>query len=313
MSLNIRARSADIEAFVISNLSLRLRSSLLKCRKRRSTALPMNPFIRSILHPTDFSDLSGLAFGHALRIALATRSKLHLLHVEPHDTGSALAFPHAQRLLVQWGLSDADDPPWVVASKLGIEVDATSIRRQEPTQGILGFLHDQACDLIVLATHGGDGLEHWLRGSVSEIVARHAAIPTLFIAPGARGFVDQVSGEIRVRRALVPVDFSPAPDKAIKIVQLMGRALTGTDIMLHLLHVGRSSPSVPATYGRKPLVMLRQGNVAKSIVDVAIEFDVDFIGMSTAGHRNVLDALRGSTTERVIRHAPCPVLAVPAV
>jgi nucleotide-binding universal stress UspA family protein len=33
--------------------------------------------------------------------------------------------------------------------------------------------------------------------------------------------------------------------------------------------------------------------------------------MPTAGHHGVLDALRGSTTERVIRHAPCPVLALP--
>jgi nucleotide-binding universal stress UspA family protein len=32
--------------------------------------------------------------------------------------------------------------------------------------------------------------------------------------------------------------------------------------------------------------------------------------MPTAGHHGVLDALRGSTTERVIRHAPCPVLAL---
>src|SRR5215469_2990726 len=37
--------------------------------------------IRSIVHPTDFSDLSAAAFAHALRIALAARSKLHLLHV----------------------------------------------------------------------------------------------------------------------------------------------------------------------------------------------------------------------------------------
>ena len=58
--------------------------------------------------------------------------------------------------------------------------------------------------------------------------------------------------------------------------------------------------------------MLRYGNVVKSIVDAAIEFDVDLIGMPTAGHHSVLDALRGSTTERVIRHTPCPVFAVPA-
>src|SRR5271166_5860114 len=252
----------------------------------------MDAFIRSILHPTDFSDLSGVAFGHALRIALATRSKLHLLHVEQHDTGAALAFPQARRLLVQWGLSEPDDPPSMIASKLGIEVDATSIRQQEPTQGILGYLGDHACDLIVLATHGGDGLEHWLRGSVSEIVARHSAVPTLFIAPGARGFVSQVSGEIRLRRALVPVDVSPTPDKAINAVQLMGRALTGADINLHLLHVGHTPPSVPATHGPRPTVMLRHGNIVQSIVDVAVEFDFDFIAMATAGHRSVLDALR---------------------
>ena len=73
--------------------------------------------IRSILHPTDFSELSGVAFAHALRIALATRSRLHLLHVSEHDTGEALAFPHARRLLAQWGLSEEDDAPWVIAAQ----------------------------------------------------------------------------------------------------------------------------------------------------------------------------------------------------
>jgi nucleotide-binding universal stress UspA family protein len=58
--------------------------------------------------------------------------------------------------------------------------------------------------------------------------------------------------------------------------------------------------------------MLRAGNVVGSVIDAAIEFDVDLIGMPTAGHHGILDALRGSTTERVIRHAPCPVLALPA-
>jgi nucleotide-binding universal stress UspA family protein len=47
-------------------------------------------------------------------------------------------------------------------------------------------------------------------------------------------------------------------------------------------------------------------------VDAAIEFDVDAIAMPTAGHHGILDALRGSTTERVIRHAPCPVFALSA-
>jgi hypothetical protein len=34
--------------------------------------------------------------------------------------------------------------------------------------------------------------------------------------------------------------------------------------------------------------------------------------MATQGHHGFLDALRGSTTERIVRHAACPVLAVSA-
>jgi nucleotide-binding universal stress UspA family protein len=275
----------------------------------------MNPSIRSIVHPTDFSDLSTAAFAHALRIALAAKCKLHVVHVEPH-AGEALAFPHVRRLLVQWGLSDEDDPPWVVATKLGIEVDNIRLKWQEPTQGLVDFLSEQSSDLVVLATHGRDGVERWLDGSVAEAVFRRSAIPTLFIAPGARDFVSRVSGDIRLQRVLVPIDFSPAPGDAVETVERFGRLLTGTNIAVHLLHVGSSVPLLHAASSNAPPlppVMLRSGNVVKSIVDAAIEFDVDFIGMPTAGHHGVLDALRGSTTERVIRHAPCPVLALPEV
>ena len=38
----------------------------------------------------------------------------------------------------------------------------------------------------------------------------------------------------------------------------------------------------------------------------------DLMVLATQGHIDFLDALRGSTTERVLRGAHCPVLAVPA-
>jgi nucleotide-binding universal stress UspA family protein len=269
--------------------------------------------IRSIVHPTDFSDLSAAAFAHALRIALAARSKLHLLHVSQYDANEALAFPQAQRLLAQWGLSHEDDPPWTIASKLGIEVDNIRIKLQEPSQAIVDFLSEHGSDLVVLATHGRDGVAHWLHGSVAEAVFRRSAIPTLFIAPGARGFVDQVSGDVQLKRVLVPVDFSPPPGRAIAAIQHFGRLLTGATVAVDLLHVGEAAPRLRVASSSALLpVILRSGNVVESIVDAAIEFDVDAIAMPTAGHHGVLDALRGSTTERVIRHAPCPVFALSA-
>jgi nucleotide-binding universal stress UspA family protein len=35
--------------------------------------------------------------------------------------------------------------------------------------------------------------------------------------------------------------------------------------------------------------------------------------MATEGRQGFVDAVRGSVTERVVRGAPCPVLAVPAI
>jgi nucleotide-binding universal stress UspA family protein len=51
--------------------------------------------------------------------------------------------------------------------------------------------------------------------------------------------------------------------------------------------------------------------VVETIVETAADWQADLIGMPTAGHDGFLDALRGSTTERVLRQAPCPLLAVP--
>jgi nucleotide-binding universal stress UspA family protein len=225
------------------------------------------------------------------------------------------SFPDVRRVLAQWALSEENDAPCLLASKLGIEVDNSHIKRQEPVQGILQFLQQATCDLMVLATRGGGGFDHWLRGSVSEIASRHSAVRTLFVTSGARGFVDQITGDVSIRRVLVPIDFSPTPGKAIKAVHRFSKLLTGdVHYVLHLLHVGRSAPAIRVTARDRsglPGIILRSGNVPTTIIDAAIEFDVGLIAMPTAGRHGILDALRGSTTERVIRHAPCPVFAIP--
>ena len=49
----------------------------------------------------------------------------------------------------------------------------------------------------------------------------------------------------------------------------------------------------------------------EQILDAASDQRVGLIAMATEGHRGFLDALRGSTTEQVLRRAACPVLAIP--
>jgi nucleotide-binding universal stress UspA family protein len=54
------------------------------------------------------------------------------------------------------------------------------------------------------------------------------------------------------------------------------------------------------------------GDPVESILKEAADWSPQLIVMATEGHRDFLDALRGSTTERVLRAVRCAVLAVPA-
>ena len=265
--------------------------------------------IRSIVHPTDFSDLSFAAFAHALRIALVAKSNLHLLHVA-QEVDEPMAYPHTRRLLVQWGLLEETDPPPMIATKLGIGLDYVTLHQQKPIVGILHFLRTHHCDLVVLGTHGRDGLDHWLKGSIAETVFDRSAISALFIPRGARGFVDPVSGDFKLRRVLVPVDRSPVPYRAIEVARDLPHFLTGSNVETVFLHVIGLGPRF---HDARIPIIFRPGNVVQTILDTAVEYDVDLICMPTAGHHGILDALRGDTTERVLRHAPCPLLAIPAV
>jgi len=56
--------------------------------------------------------------------------------------------------------------------------------------------------------------------------------------------------------------------------------------------------------------LVRDGRSFHEITEAARTLKVDLIIISTHGHRGLKHVLLGSTTERVVRHAPCPVLVV---
>lgn len=57
-------------------------------------------------------------------------------------------------------------------------------------------------------------------------------------------------------------------------------------------------------------VVVQVGAAVEKILQTAEEQEADLIVMATHGHGFVRHALFGSTTERVLHHAPCPVLVV---
>ena len=67
------------------------------------------PIIDSILHPTDFTEGSRVAFYHALKAALLAKSKLTLLHVSPGTDWEWTDFPGVRK-----PSSAGDYCPWAV-------------------------------------------------------------------------------------------------------------------------------------------------------------------------------------------------------
>jgi nucleotide-binding universal stress UspA family protein len=270
--------------------------------------------ISSIVHPTDFTEASGRAFAHALRIALTVKAMLTLLHVaDAHAAEGWASFPHVRQTLAAWGLMDGKESPAAIQEKLGLTVRKVEMESQSPLDGVRHFLELHRVDLLVLATEGRHGVARVLHGSVAEAISRSTAAPTLFVPHKARGFVDPHRGELLLHKVLVPVDHEPNPAAAMGDIAVFVHSLTGADGEARLLHVGANPPRVqhPAEPHRLLPVAIRDGDPVEIINNVANEWPADLIVMPTAGHLGALDALRGSTTERVVRQAPCPVLAMP--
>jgi nucleotide-binding universal stress UspA family protein len=269
-----------------------------------------------IAHPSDFSEYSGAAFSHALAMALTTKSHLYLLHVgEPGTPGSWTSFPHVRELLASWELMDVHELPSQIEAKFGIRITKVEIQHQNPIGGLVQFMLSHRPDLIVLATHGREGLNRWLRDSLSEALARRTHIPTLFLGPKSQGFVDLATGKMRLERVLIPVAHQPSALSSLNVLTHLLAPLGVSPTAFEFLHVGHEPPEISAASGAtcSGRVAVKEGPVVETILGAARDRLVHMIAMPTAGHNGFLDVLRGSTTEQVLRQAPCPLLAIRAV
>jgi len=269
--------------------------------------------IKAVLHPTDFSEGSAIAFQHALRLALLTKSKLKILSVA--SDGSEKNFPGVRETLERWQLLPKDSPRSALA-KLGIDACKITSKHNDPVEAVLKFLKARPIDLVVLATHEHKGRAAWLGKSVAQPLARRAAEMTLFIPDNSDGFVAEADGSVSLQRILIPVAQTPRPQPAVDAVCRLVTALKCPQGAFTLMHVGQSNGmprirrwDVPGWEWKKEL---RTGEVIQSIISTANEIDADLVVMATDGRSGFMEGLRGSHSERVLREAGVPLLTVPA-
>lgn len=271
--------------------------------------------VRAILHPTDFTVGSEVAFVHALKIATSGGGRFTIIHAEPAGGASAGSpdFPHVRETLERWGslppASDHED----VFNQLGVLVNKVTASGSSIVNAINEHIVSHPVDLLVLATRGREDLPQWIRPSVSERLARLSKTTTLFVPTGARGFVSSEDGTAHLRRILVPVAGDPLPHAAVTAACALAQTVAEEPVLFDLLHVGTEDTwpmvQVPMHDRRHTFRrVLRVGHVVDEIMAAAATLESDLIAMSTLGHHGFLDALRGSTAEQVLHRSSCPVL-----
>jgi nucleotide-binding universal stress UspA family protein len=141
---------------------------------------------------------------------------------------------------------------------------------------------------------------------------------------------------LRMKRILVTTDFSDESKRALPYAAAFAQRLGGEVALVNVVEppprfAGLESvailPSGDAAVSRvygglealaeqafpdeaKVTTHVHTGKPFREIIKAASELEADLIVMATHGYTGLKHTFLGSTTERVIRHAPCPVLAV---
>jgi nucleotide-binding universal stress UspA family protein len=135
--------------------------------------------IKTILHPTDFSDPAQGSFQLACAMASGMKARLIAFHVVP----PMVAYVDD---LIDYTSPDHELKAWETLRRLqqtaqegyGLEIDI-DLAEGDPASEILKVARQRQCDLIVMGTHGRTGLRHLLMGSVAERIVRKASCPVL--------------------------------------------------------------------------------------------------------------------------------------
>ena len=271
----------------------------------------------SILHATDFSPASELAFAHALAIALANKARLTLLHVVPEEKSEVPwhDYPAVRNTLEAWGKLVPGAKRSDVASQLGIKVEKMVGVGKDVAKVIAGMTEIKPFDLIVMAS-GDRRHPFWAKSGVSLPVGQHTQLPVLFVPESGRGSVSMNDGTTRLKQVVIAVDHKPDAQPALERTAIALERVGGDDSRVTLLHVGEEGefPEIvpPRSGNFEWSKTVRKGKPSKEIVGVAEEQDADLIVMITDWKRGFWDVLSGSTVEQVVKHAPCPVFTMPA-
>lgn len=300
----------------------------------------MKTKINNIICTTDFSDHSKQAVFYGVALAKIADAKLYVCHVIDFKNLGMYGQAMYQEIEKQQNtmLFEARHEMDQLILESGMNFEPI-IRIGSVTDEIAKLVKEKEADLIITTTHGRSGIKRAVLGSVAERMMRTLTSPFLLIQ-SASGETKIKGGEdIRLQKILVGCDFSSDSNLAVEYGTKLALNFNSE---LHLVHVMPKSVSeslwdasltkdkeqfqkqLAEEYENKLAGLVSKedaaaitiktalltGDAYKKLNEYAKSFGIDLIAMGTRGAGLVESLFIGSTTDRLVRKAPCPVLAV---
>jgi nucleotide-binding universal stress UspA family protein len=281
--------------------------------------------LRHILWACDFSSCSVGAMRFVIPLARAYGSDITALHVMPTTvppgagaaslTNPALLLPHLHHD-VSVSLNRCVGPA------IGASVPTRiALREGKPVDEILGLAASLPADLIALGTHGQGAFARSVLGSVAEAILGRARCPVLAVPTRAL----PPSGPL-FKTVLWATDFSSHATLARRYALRLAAKSHARLLLLHVVEGdtflsdderGREAQQrlhetvvAARDAGCEAEAMVTIGRASREVLRIARERAADLVVMGIQGSHALHTLFFGSTAHRVVRDAPCAVLAV---
>ena len=285
--------------------------------------------IQKILCPVDFFPASERAMDYAGVLAKNYEARLILLHVVAPILPSAYEVPLNMKQIVSTLQEESTRRLKKLAEKAkatGVPVEYV-VRTGDIQEEIRKIIGSAKIDFVVMGTHGRRGFEQWFLGSVAERLLRTISVPLLTIGKPTKREI----APPEIRRILVTTDFSEGTREAIDYAFSIAQECQASVSLLHVLadvgaDISEGYRDILTDGIRDQLEKLVPDEAriwcdTKARVGVGLPFkvilkilkteNVDLLVMNVHGKGGLERPVLGSTAERVVRGATCPVLMIP--
>ena len=286
---------------------------------------------QKIICAIDISTFTGTIHSYSAALCKKYHATLLLVHVtidvnallEHNET--ALDMESLQKSNTRYAHERLED----LATKMDVK-NEIFIRQGTPADEISRLALEQDADMVITNTHGRSGFKRLLIGSVTEKLMKTLHCPLLALHSPEHDVESQTDPEMELKKILVGCDFSPDSKLAFDYGLNLAQEFQADLYLAHVIKpaFSKSAPQVSKELrdrlegqleGMVPDACREWCNAQTAVLDgepylalmeYAREQDIDIIVLGIRGHTLLEKLLVGSTTDRLIRQASFPVLAV---